>query len=224
MKYTVKEFSDKFLSFVGDDSLDLNEPFLINALNWSFNELPRVPKLERLFSKHYTLNLDAQGNYAWDLNQDFRRLSNIAYINFWTSDGGKPCRINICNQQTIPFYEENGLPELREPGTPCHYTIEQEDDKVNLVFDRPLNIPMIVDYIAYGYPKPVKSMEDEIEISAIAENLIFALMKTVMHYESQDYNWSQESLEYLSNYALLQAEQELMKRWGHEAPIVLGEA
>lgn len=224
MIYTVKEFSDKFLSQVGDDSLDLNEPFICNAINWSFNELPRVPKLGKIFSKHFTANLDAEGHYKWNLNQDYRRLSDIAYINFWTSDGGKPCKLNVCPKTTIDFYKKNGLPEMKEAGTPCEYTIEVEGDEVWLVFDRPLDIPVIVDYIAYGFPKPVKSMDDKIEISAIAENLIFGLMRTLMTYEGMDYNFAESTLEYLSNYAIEQAIQELNKRWSNEPVIILGEA
>ena len=223
-KMKVKDFADKFQTFVGDSSLETPEKFVMTALNWAFNELPRVPKLNKIFSRHYTLNLDAEGHYKWNLNQDFRRLSDIPMLKFWTSDGGKPCPLTVCPKDTITFYERNGLPEMREPGKPCEYTIEQEDDNIYLVMDRPLDIPAIVDYIAYGYPKPVASYEDEIEISAIAENLILGLMRTVMTYESSDYNWGQDTLEYLSNYAIVQAIQELNKNWRNEAPIILGES
>lgn len=219
----VSDLAAKFTTLIGDSSLDITENFIIGAINWSFNELPRVPKLERIFSKHYTLNLDAEGHYKWDLNQDFRRINNIPMMKFWSSDGGKPCPLTICPKDTIAFYERNGLPETREAGKPCEYTIEREDDNVWLVMDRPLDVPVIVDYIAYGYPKPVSSYNDEIEISAIAENLMLGLMRTVYSYESMDFNWGQDTLEYLSNYALVQAVQELNKKFGIESPIVLGE-
>lgn len=224
MIYKVKDFADKFLVLVGDESLELPEPFILNAINWSFNELPRVPKLGKIFAKHFTANLDADGHYRWNLNQDFRRIGNLEYLNFWTSDGGKPCKLNLCHKNVVAFYKKNGLPELKERGKPCEYTIEIEGDDVFLVLDRPSDVPIIVDYIAEGYPKPVKSMDDKIEISAIAENLMFGLMRTVMNYESMDYNWAQDTIEYLSNYALEQAIQELNKRFGNEAPIILGEA
>lgn len=219
----VSDLAAKFTTLIGDSSLDITENFIIGAINWSFNELPRVPKLERIFSKHYTLNLDAESHYKWDLNQDFRRINNIPMMKFWSSDGGKPCPLTICPKDTIAFYERNGLPEMREAGKPCEYTIEREDDNVWLVMDRPLDVPVIVDYIAYGYPKPVSSYNDEIEISAIAENLMLGLMRTVYSYESMDFNWGQDTLEYLSNYALVQAVQELNKKWGVESPIILGE-
>lgn len=223
MKMKVSDLAAKFTTLIGDSSLDITENFIIGAINWSFNELPRVPKLERIFSKHYTLNLDAEGHYKWDLNQDFRRINNIPMMKFWSSDGGKPCPLTVCPKDVIAFYERNGLPEMREAGKPCEYTIEREDDNVWLVMDRPLDVPVIVDYIAYGYPKPVSSYNDEIEISAIAENLMLGLMRTVYSYESMDFNWGQDTLEYLSNYALVQAVQELNKKFGIESPIVLGE-
>lgn len=224
MKYRVGEFAEKFLYLLGDESLSLSEPFIVEGLNWSFNELPRVPKLGRLFSKHYTADLDAEGHYKWSLNGDFRRLSDLAYISFYTSDGGKPCPLSLCNLDTVTFFKRNGLPELKEKGTPCEYALEVEGDDVWLVLDRPLNIPLTVDYIAYGYPRPVKSFDDEIELSAIAENLIIGLMRTVVAYEGLDYNWAADTLEYLSNYALEQAIQELNKRWKVESPILVGEA
>ena len=126
----VSDFADKFTTLVGDDSLEIPEKFIIDALNWSFNELPRVPKLNKIFSRHYTVNLDAEGHYKWNLNQDFRRLSDIPMLKFWTSDGGKPCPLTVCHRNTIDFYNRNGLPELREAGKPCEYTIEQEGDDI----------------------------------------------------------------------------------------------
>lgn len=223
-KMKVQDFADKFVTVVGDSSLEIPEKFIIEALNWSFNELPRVPKLNKIFSKHYTLNLDAEGHYKWNLNQDFRRLSNIPHLKFWTSDGGKPCPLIVCHRDVITFYDKNGLPELREQGKPCEYTIEQEGDDITLVMDRPLDVPLIIDYIAYGYPKPVSSFDDEIEISAIAENLILGLMRTLMYYEGSDFAFGEATAQYLDNKAVREAVFELNKRWGVEAPIVLGEA
>lgn len=224
MKMKVRDFADKFITIVGDSSLEIPEKFIIEALNWSFNELPRVPKLNKIFSRHYTVNLDAEGHYKWNLNQDFRRLNNIPLLKFWTSDGGKPCPITICHRDVINFYNKNGLPEMREAGRPCEYTIEQEGDDIMLVMDRPLDIPLIADYIAYGYPKPVSSFEDEIDISAIAENLILGLMRTLMYYEGSDFAFGEATAQYLDNKAVREAVFELNKRWGIEAPIVLGEA
>lgn len=223
MKYTVQNFTDKFRAFVGDSSIDITEPFIIEALNWAFNELPRVPKLNRIFSKHYTLNLDAKEHYKWKLNQDFRRISDMPFLNFWTSTGGDICRLTVCHKDLVEFYNKNGIPELRKPGKPCEYTIETEGDDVYLVMDRPLDVPVIVDYIAYGYPKPVSSMKDEIEISAIAENLIFGLMREVYYFESSDYAFGEATASYLDNKAVREAIQELNKRWGNEERIVLGE-
>lgn len=219
----VKDFVDKFLIQIGDTSLERPLPFCIRALNYSFNELPRVPKLNKIFSRHYTRNLDAKGHYKFNLNEGFRRISDIPMINFFTSDGGEPCPLKVCNKDTIEFYENNGIPELKKAGIPCQYTIEQEGDNIYLVFDRPLDVPVIVDYIAYGYPKPVKSEDDEIEISAIAENLITKLMESVFLWEGLDANLAESVLEYLDNKALLEAIQELNKRWKVTENIVIGE-
>lgn len=223
MKYTTAAFADRFLTIMGDTSLDRPMPFVIQALNWSFNELPRVPKLDKLFSRHYTVSLDAKNHYKFPLNKDFRRLTNIPMITFLTSTGGEPCPIRICNKDTIEFYEKNGVPELKQPGTPCEYTLEQEGDNVWLVFDRPLDIPLIVDYICYGYPKPVESEDDEIEISAIAENLIIALMKAIFLWEGTDYSFAGDTLSYLDNKAIREAQQLLYTKWGVEESRILGE-
>lgn len=224
MKMKVRAFADKFVTLVGDSSLEIPEKFIVDALNWSFNELPRVPKLNKIFSKHYTMNLDAEGHYKWNLNQDFRRLNDIPLLKFWTSDGGKPCPLTVCYKDTVTFYERNGLPEMREQGKPCEYTIEQEGDNITLVMDRPLDVPVIIDYIAYGYPKPVSSYDDEIEISAIAENLILGLMRTLIYYEGSDFAFGEATAQYLDNKAVREAIFELNKNWKMAAPVILGEA
>lgn len=220
---TVAQLEEKFRVLLGDSSLDLPSKFIINTINWCFNELPRVPKLDKIFSKHYTFNLDAKHHYRWSLNGDFRRIGNIPMLNFFTSDGGEPCPLNLCNRDTIEFYNRNGIPSMKKPGTPCEYTIEQEGDDIWLVLDRPSDTPIIVDYIAYGYPKPVENEEDEIEISSIAENLMLSLMKSLYYYESSDFNFAGNIEEYLSNVAYTEAVQELYKRWGVSTHAVLGE-
>lgn len=223
MKYIVKDFSDKVRSLIGDGTFDIPEEFIINAINWSFNELPRIPKLEKLFSLHETATLDAKGHFEWNLDGEFRRLLNIPMLNFWTTTGGKPCKLNVCNRDNVEFYSKNGIIELKDPGVPCEYTIEQIDDEIKLVFDRPLDVPVIVDYIAYGIPKPVTSVNDTIKISAIAENLIINVIRTVYFHESDDFAFAADITNYLDNKQVVEAIQQLNKRWGNEAPIIVGE-
>lgn len=223
MKYTVQAFDEKFRTFIGDSSIDLPSNFVINSLNWAFNELPRIPKLDKIFSKHYTKNLDAKNHYRFPLNGDFRRITDIPMITFLSSTGGEPCPIKICNKDDVEFYERNGVPQLKHPGTPCEYTIEQIGDEISLVFDRPLDIPLIIDYICYGFPKPVQSPEDEIDISAIAENLILSLMRGVYYWESDDFAFAGDVLSYLDNKAVAEAVQLLHHRFGVEENIILGE-
>lgn len=223
MKYTVKDFEEIFRTHIGDGTIDLPEDFVIKALNWSFNALPMIPKLSKLFSKHKQVQLDAKDHYRWNLNGDFRRLLDIPMMNFWTSTGGNICRLCICHRDVKEFYDHNGIVSLKEAGRPCEYTIEQEDDNIWLVFDRPLNVPVIIDYIAYGIPRPVKSPEDVIEISGIAENLILDVMRTVYYHESDDFAFAADINSYLDNKKVLEAIQQLNRRWGVEAPTIVGE-
>lgn len=225
MKYSLKTLAEKLRLSIGDNTDDLPEDFIINAYNYAINSLPLVPKLEKLFSKHKQFNLDANGHYKWSLSDatGFRRISDIPMLNFYTSTGGEPCKLCICHVPVKQFYEMNGLVSLKKPGTPCEYTIETEDDNVWVVLDRPSNIPIIVDYIAYGFPKPVKSMEDEIEVSAIAENLIIDTMKACYLHEASDYAFAADVTNYLDNKTILEAIQMLYKKWGTEQVRVLGE-
>lgn len=223
MRYTVSEFEQKFRTLIGDGTIDLPKDFIINALNWSFNALPLVPKLSKIFSKHKQVQLDAKGHYRWNLNGDFRRLLDIPMMNFWTSTGGDICKLHVCHRDVTEFYDHNGIIKLKEPGQPCEYTIEQEDDNIWLVFDRPLDVPVIIDYIAYGIPQPVKSEDDVIEISAIAENLILDVMRTVYYHESDDFAFAADISSYLDNKKILEAIQQLNRRWGIEEPTVMGE-
>ena len=223
MKYTVEQFAEKFQTHIGDGTLDIPREFIINALNWSFNELPLVPKLSKLFSKHQQVQLDAKGHYKWDLNSGFRRLLDTPMVNFYTSTGGEPCKLCLCHKDVVEFYDVNGIINLKQAGKPCEYTIEQEDDNIWLVFDRPLNIPVIIDYIAYGIPKPVTSFDDTIEISAIAENLIIDVMRTVYYHESDDFAFASDISSYLDNKKIVEAVQTLHRRWGNEEQTILGE-
>lgn len=224
MKTTVEKFSDKLRLALGDGTMDIPSDFIIAGLNWAFNDLPMVPKLDKIFSKHKQFNLDAQNHYRWSLSDatGFRRISSMPLRKFYTSTGGEPCELNICYRPVEKFYEKNGLVNLKRPGVPCEYTIETEDDNVYLVFDRPLDIPVIVDYIAYGFPKPVESMEDEIEISSIAENLILDAIKAYYLHEADDYAFAADIRSYLDNKKYIEAQQMLYKEWDANAR-VLGE-
>lgn len=223
MIYKVSEFEKIFRTHIGDGTVDIPDGFVINALNWAFNELPRVPKLAKIFSKHKQVQLDAKGHYRWNLDGDFRRLLDIPMMNFWTSTGGDICKLPLCHKDVQEFYDKNGIIKMKQAGKPCEYTIEQEGDNIWLVFDRPLDVPVMLDYIAYGFPKPVKSPDDKIDISAIAENLIIDIMRTVYYHEADDFAFATDISNYLDNKKIVEAIQALNRRWGVEEPIVIGE-
>lgn len=222
---TLKDFAHKLQTLIGDNTLDIPEDFLRESYNYSINALPMVPRLEKLFSKHKQFNLDAKNNYKWSLSDatGFRRITDIPMLNFYTSTGGDPCKLCICHRPVKDFYEKNGLVSLKQPGQPCEYTIETEGDNVWLVLDRPSDVPIIVDYIAYGIPKPVECMDDKIEISAIAENLILNVMKAVYLREASDYSFAADVEQYLDNKSIIEAIQMLHRHWGNEEPRILGE-
>ena len=221
----VSDLAEKLRVLLGDNTDDIPSDFICNSLNYTFNSLPMVPRLEKLFSKHKQFNLDAKDHYKWSLSDatGFRRISDIPMLNFYTSTGGEPCKLCLCHRPVKDFYEHNGLVNLKESGKPCEYTIEVEDDNVWLVLDRPSDVPIIVDYIAYGIPKPVSSMEDEIEVSAIAENLIIDTMKACYLREASDYAFAADVTTYLDSKTILEAIQMLYKKWGAEEARVLGE-
>ena len=221
----VSDLAEKLRLHIGDNTEDLPSDFIINAYNYTINALPMVPRLEKLFSKHKQFNLDAYNHYKWSLSDatGFRRISDIPMLDFYTSTGGEPCKLCICHRPVEDFYKKNGLISIKKSGTPCEYTIETEDDNVWIVLDRPSDVPIIVDYIAYGFPKPVEKMDDEIEISAIAEPLVLDVMKTLYLMEASDYAFAADVRSYLDNKKELEAIQMLHRKWGTEAPRVLGE-
>lgn len=221
MRYKISDFTNKFRSIVGDSTSDAPEEFLINCINWTFNELPNIPKLNRLFSAHYTVNL-RRGSYRWKINKDFRSINDILMMNFYTSTGGEPCLAKVCNLDNRAFYSKHGLVERKQPGTPCNYTIEYEGDDVFLVFDKPLGVPMILDYIVTGYPKPIETPDEAREISAIAEPLIFGLMRKLWYEEADDFSFSGAIEQYADNKLIQEAVFQLNKKMKTEMPRVLG--
>lgn len=225
MRMKISDLAEKLRLLIGDNTEDLPEDFLINAYNYTINALPMVPRLEKLFSKHKHFNLDAEHHYKWSMSDatGFRRINDFLLFDFYTSTGGEPCKLPVCHRAVKDFYEKNGLVSLKKPGTPCEYTIEEEDDNMWLVLDRPSDIPIIIDYIAYGFPKPVASMDDEIELSAIAEPLVVDVMKTLYLMEASDYAFAADVRSYLDNKKEIEAIQMLHKQFGIEGPRVLGE-
>lgn len=220
---TVEEFARRFRTIRGDSTASTPDAFIIEGINWCFHELPMAPKLSKIFSHHYKWNLDANKHYRWKINGDFRRIIDVPMLNFYTSTGGEPCKLNLCHKEVEQFYEKNGIVELKKPGTPCQYTIEEEDDNVWLVFDRPLDVPVIIDTIVYGFPKDVESTDDEIEISVIAERLMQNLLASIWYEESDDFTFANDIYMYMDNKAIPEAIQALNKRFGVAGQAILGE-
>ena len=82
MKMKLLDLSDKLRTAIGDGTVDISDKFVINAYNWAITELPLVPKLERLFSKHKQFNLDAHNHYKWSSSDatGFRKISDLPML------------------------------------------------------------------------------------------------------------------------------------------------
>ena len=220
---TVKQISDDFRTLIGDQSADIPDSFIINAINYAFRELPKVPKLDKIFSVHKHYNLDANDHYRWNINSGFRRLTDIGMLCFYSTTGGEPCKINVCYHEPETFFEKNGLVELKSKGMPCEYTLEVEGDDTYLVLDRPSDVPIIIDIICCGYPMPIQSMAEEINISAPIEHLLMSVLQTIYYKESSDFNFSADIMSYLDNKEIPEILEEIHKRWNFSRHAILGE-
>lgn len=220
----MQDFAYKLRVLIGDEDANVPDNLVIEAFNLAIQKMVSVPKLSRAFTKHYTVNLNAKDGYKWELEGDFRRLADIPLLNFFTTGkGGDPCPLNICPLDMINFYNKHGLPSLKKAGIPCEYTIEQEDDHTWLVLDRPSDVPLVVDYIAYGYMKPVEDMDEEIEISSVVENCILSSMTEAFYNEAEDKAFAGATLDILSNKYIPEAIQMLNKSLGVMPAVILGE-
>lgn len=223
MNYTVRQFSEKFRNIVGDSTSDVPDKFIIDALNWAFSELPLNPKLDKAFSKNRRGTI-RPGHYRFNLTDKnvFRRLTDIPAFSLWTSTGGDLCPFNACAVSVEELYASS-IPSLMKSGTPCKYAIEQEDDDLYLVFDRPVDTPIIVQYVAYGFPKPVSSMDDTVRISAVLENAILEVMRVVWYREADDLSFAGSAYDYLDNKYIPQIIQMVNKTIkGVEGNVILG--
>lgn len=223
MRYKVSDFSKKFRNLVGDSTTDVSSEFVINALNWAFNELPLAPKMDKVFAKNYRVQL-TPGHYRWNLvnHDDFRRLTNIPVFQLFTSTGGDICPLKVCAVSPEELRNKT-IPGLNKPGRPCEYCIEQEDDDIYLVFDRPIDVPVIIQYTGYGIPRNVTSMDDEILISGIVENAILDVMRVVWYREADDLAFAGAAYDYLDNKYIPQITQMINKQWSKvEGPTILG--
>lgn len=231
---TVEEFSNEFQSLLGDSSEDITTPFIIDGINWCLRELPMVPRLEMLFSAHGQANLDAKGHYRWNIKDifddlegrpafaGFRMILDTELMTFWTSTGGEPCPLAVCNVPVRDFYEKHGIINLKQRGTPCEYTIEREGDEAYLVFDRPLDIPVMIDCIAGGILNDVHNLSDKFEISAVAENLMLDVLRTIWYESASDFAFAGAIQDYLDNNKVNEAINIINRKWSTERPVVLG--
>lgn len=228
----VSDFLAEAQMLFGDTTEDTPKEFLVGALNWSFRELAKTPKLSKLFSRHLRRNLGANRHYRWDLNgaikgedgeeeKPFDRISDIEYLHFWSSTGGKPCLLNICWAEPREFYTYS-LPEIAEVGRPCRYTLETEGDKTYLVLDRPSDVPLILDYIAYGTPREVHELTDEIPVPSLAKNALLDLMRVKYYQESDDLAQAGAFFDIYVNKDVPEMLQELYKRKKCEPNYIVG--
>ena len=241
MKVSMRDFVAKFRVLIGDKSKSVSDALIVEGVNWALRSLPSIPKLDKAFAKHYTLPIDARGHWKFKLNQDFRYVSNSPFIHFFTNTGGDPCPINICAQDNQSFYRKNGLPKYKVAGKPCEYTLEREYDDLYLIFDRPLNIPLIIDYIVWGYPKEntgittlVKDQDKDgeeimvekdiyLELSAPLETLILSTMRKVFYEEADDLAFAGAFSDYMDNKLVPEVIQMVNKNFKCGRPIILGE-
>lgn len=222
-KMKVSDFAKKFRVVVGDSTLDCPDEFIINALNWAFNELPLAPKLDKVFAKNRRATLKPN-HYRFNLvdKKVFRRLTDLPVFTMWTSTGGDLCPLKVCAVSPEELYASS-VPALAEPGRPCKYAIEQEDDDIYIVFDRPVDVPIILQYTAYGFPVNVTSMDDEIYLSAVVENAILDVMRVVWYREADDLAFAGSAYDYLDNKYIPQMTQMINKKWhGAEGHVILG--
>ena len=218
----METFAEKFRTLVGDSTVDVEDDFILNAFNWARRELPMNPKLQKIFSEHITANLDAKGGYKWPLNDKFRTLTDIPMLNFWTSTGGDLCPLKVCYKTPFDFYQKT-IPNLMQAGVPCNYTLEKKDDETYLIFDRPLDIPGVLDYFAYGIPKDIESMDEEIEMAAVLENCLLDIMRKIWYYEADDFSFAGSVSDYMDNKYVPQLIQLVNQNWKSNGPIILGE-
>lgn len=225
----VSKILKDFCLLIGDTTDDSPKDFLIAGLNWALRDLPTNPKLSKLFSHHLMKNLDAKGHFKWDLGGEdtdggkpyFDRIMDISYLNFWSSTGGSPCRMDLCQVTPGELYSK-GLPSIQRAGKPCQYALEREEDKLYLVLDRPSDVPIILDYIAYGIPREVEDLNDNVPISKLCENAILDILKVKFYQEAEDMNFSGQVYDYLDNRYIPQLLQEIYKKMEFEVPYIMG--
>lgn len=240
------DFAEKFRTRIGDEAKNVPDNLIIEVFNAALQKATSVPQLSRAFRKHYIVELNAKDGYKWKLEGDFRRLADIPLLNFFSTEkGGDPCPLKICPLNEIAFYNKHGLPSLKKAGIPCEYTLEQQDDDTWLVLDRPSDVPIVIDYIAYGYPAPVYDMEHpkldkhgkvvkdkqgniiieqtEIEISAVIEQIILDSMTEAFYREAEDLAFAGAVLDIMSNKYIPEALQALYHTFGSMPPAILGE-
>ena len=152
MYETVEEFITEFRRRIGDSTCDTPVNNIISWINTALRRLARSKGLDKLFTYHDTfeltrLNEDGTPAASWSLGGDMGMLIDIKSLLVLDHTGCCMDNVTPCYMPLEWFRKEHPFPEKEQMGIPCAFTINQMGSTTQVIFDRPIDSPLILDMI-----------------------------------------------------------------------------
>lgn len=202
---TVEQFISEFRQRVGDTTCQTPAKHIISWINTAMRRLARSRGLDKLFTYQDTfelarLNEDGTPAAAWRLKGlgDGFKLGMIIDIKSMILKEHTECCPKNCQPCYMPFNwfrKEHPFPEEREPGMPCHFTINQMDGITTIIFDRPIDAPITLDLVYSAFPPRVEKMTDLVRVPYAYSDILMEAVLILFHQEAQDYSFARANYE-----------------------------
>lgn len=188
---TARYFYNDLKEMIADTTETIDEEYFLAVLNYALRQLASEPKLDILFKKHdrfklAELSVKGDAETSWGLENEIIDVQNLAIYDASNKD---LCRLSMCYLAPNDFYASFPMPEENPSGISQYYTIDFIDGESRLVFDRPIDRPIIVDIRFTAFPEEITSLDDKVKLPIRVANYILDAIRERRYESDSDGNF-----------------------------------
>ncbi len=192
-RYTVAQAKDKLQTMMLDMDAEIDNKWMLWAINFVIGDIALEPKLQELFPFHLKVRLDIkkkQHNPRWKIGEELPgELTDATNFNLIEVATCKPRRHKICYLAPAEFFDNFPTAEFEEPGTPCYFTMQEELDGLYLYFDKPIDKAWVVDMRGSYIPEDLISMKETIPLPRKALNIVLEELRDARYRSESDWSF-----------------------------------
>lgn len=199
---TVEDFIKEFRRRVGDTTCQTPTASIISWINTALRRLARARGLDKLFTYHDTfelirINEDGTPAASWKIKgvENMGMLIDVKSILVLDHTGCCMNDIKLCYMPYNWFRKEHPFPERNAQGYPCTFTMNQIGGVNEIIFNRPIPHPLILDMVYSAFPPRVKSEKDILRVPYSYSDILMEAVMILFNQEAQDYNFARSTYE-----------------------------